>query len=93
MVGILPEHFGFRSIQKGADNYVATWCTVSPPMILICMIVNFTIGGLNDGSVKHKRAGGRFFGRCVSWIPISMKEFYFSLTYLYFSTCSSDSKR
>ena len=93
MVGILPECFGGHYIQRGADNYVATWCTVSPPMTLIFIRVNCTIGGLNNGSIKHKIAGGRFFGRCVSGIPILLKKFYVSLPYLYFSTCSSDSER
>ena len=62
-------------------------------MTLICITVNCTIGGLNNGYIKHKIVGGRIFGRCVTGIPVLLKEFYVSLPYLYFSTCSSDSDR
>ena len=44
-LGISLEDFGMHSIRKGAATYVATGCTVSPPMASICIRACWTLGG------------------------------------------------
>ena len=47
-VGLKFEAFGTHSICKGAATFVASGCTVSPPVVAICIRANWTIGGVKD---------------------------------------------
>ena len=52
---------------------MATGCTVSPHMVSIWLIVNYTLGGIKDRYINYEGAGDKFVGRDVSGITISKK--------------------
>ena len=62
-------------------------------MVFIFLIENLTICGVKYRYIKYEISGDKFVGRWVSALPILLKGFSVSFTYLYLSTCSSDSDR
>ena len=71
--GICPEYFGTHLTRKGVAIFLGTGCTVSPPMVSICLISNWTLGGVQDRYIKYEGAGDQFVGKAVSGIPILKK--------------------
>ena len=43
---------GTHSCRKGVATMVAAWCTVSPPIILICVRAGWLMGGVRDKYLK-----------------------------------------
>ena len=71
---ISVEYFGTHYIRKGAVTLVAKGFTVSLPMALICLRVNWTLGGVKDRYIKYMKSGYQFVGRSVSGLPILKKS-------------------
>ena len=71
--GTSPEDFGMHLIRKCAAKFVATGCTVPPPVASLYLKENWTLWGVKDRYIKYEGAGDQFFGRDVSEIPILKK--------------------
>ena len=62
-VGISPEGFVTRYIQNESAVYVATGCTMSPPIFSIFLRGNWIIDGVKDSHIKYEREGDQFLVR------------------------------
>ena len=61
-------------IRKGSVTFLAKGFTVSLPMALICLRVNWALGGVKDIYIKYMKSGYQFVGRSVSGLPILKKS-------------------
>ena len=69
-LGISVEYFETHYRRKGAATFVATGCTVSPPMASIFLHGNCTLRGVKYRYIKYKKTGDHFVGRVVTGLPI-----------------------
>ncbi len=52
-LGVEKGDLGTHSARKGVGTLVATGCTVSPPIVSICLRMRWTMGGVKDRYLKH----------------------------------------
>ena len=47
-MGVKPGDLGTHSVRKGVATMVASGCTVSPPIVSLCIRVGWVMGGVKD---------------------------------------------
>ena len=57
--GYEPSDFGSHSCRKGVATWVAAECTVSPPIVSLCLRAGWSLGGVKDKYLFHENAGDR----------------------------------
>ena len=83
-LGISVEYFITHFIRKGAATYIATCCTVYPPVASTFLRTNWTSGGVKERYIKYKKSGDQFIGRAVTGLPILKEDLQFTLLILIF---------
>ena len=62
-MGVKICDLGTHSCCKGVATMVAAGCTVSPPIVSICVRAGWVMGGVNDSYLKKESAGDQNVGR------------------------------
>ena len=83
---------GTHSCRKGVATFIASGCTVSPPIAPICIRAGWKIGGQKDTYIFHEAAGDQYVGRCASCLDQLSKEFSVSPPYFDFSHLNDNEK-
>ena len=81
---------GTNSCRKGVVTMVAAGCTLSPPIVSICMSAGWVLGGVKGNYLKIESAGYHNVGRCASCLPILSMDFTVSPPYFDFSGIEYD---
>ena len=75
---------------KGVATMVAAGCTVSPPIVSLCLRAGWTLGGVKDKYLFRKNAGDQYVGRCASCLDQNTTEFAVSPPYFDYSRFDGD---
>ena len=89
-IGVKICDLGTHSCRDGVATMVAVGCTVSPPIVSICVRACWVIGGVKDKYLQRESAGDQHVGRCASYLPILSMDFVVSPPYFYFSGIEDD---
>ena len=65
-LGVKPGGLGTHSVRKGVATMVAAGCTVSPPIVSLCLRVGWIMGGVKDKYLFYEAAGDHYVGRCAT---------------------------
>ena len=65
-LGVEEGNLGAHSCIKGVANLVDACCTVSPPIVLICIIAGWFMVGVKDNYIKRESDGDQCVGRFTS---------------------------
>lgn len=84
-MGIQPGDLGTHSARKGVATLVAAGCTVSPPIISLCLRMGWSMGGVKERYLKHANAGDQAVGRRANLNDPLKKEYAVSCPYFDFS--------
>lgn len=84
-LGVREGDLGTHSCRKGVATMVAAGCTVSPPIVSICIRCGWVMGGVKDRYLKYEAAGDQYVGRCACGLDQLSKEFGISPVYFDFS--------
>ena len=76
--GIEEGDLGTHSCRKGVARMVGAGCTVSPPIVSICIRAGWVMGGVKDRYLKYEAAGDEYVGRCASGLNQLDKSFAIS---------------
>ena len=71
---------------------VASGCTVSPPIVAICIRAGWAMGGVKDKYLNRADAGDQYVGRCASLLSQVTKEFAVSPPYFDFTGLCDEEK-
>ena len=74
-MGVNICDLGTHYCRKGVATMVAAGCTVSPPIVSICVRAGWVMGGVKDKYLKIDSAGNQHVGRCASCLPILSMDF------------------
>ena len=85
-MGVEPGDLGTHSCRKGVGTMVAAGCTVSPPIVSICVRAGWAMGGVKDKYLKRENAGDQYVGRCASCLNQLEKSFGVSPPYFDYSS-------
>ena len=66
---------GTHSCRKGVATMVAAGCTVSPPIVSICVRPGWVMGGVKDKYPNIEIAGDQHVVRCASCLPVLSMDF------------------
>ena len=64
---------------------IAGGCTVSPPIISLCIQAGWSMGGVKERYLKYKSAGGQYVGHCACGLNPLSADFAISPLYFDFS--------
>ena len=64
---------------------VASGCKVSPPIVSLCICVEWVMGGVKNKYLFYKAAGDHYVGRCATTFNRIKKEFAVSPPYFDYS--------
>ena len=84
-IGVNIFDLGTHYYRKGVATMVAAGCTVSPPIVSICVRAGWVMGGVKDKYLKRESAGDQHVVRCASCLPILSMDFPVSPPYFDFS--------
>ena len=84
-MGVKPGDLGTHSVRKGVATMVASGCTVSPPIVSLCIRVGWVMGGVKDKYLFYEAAGDHYVGRCATTLDRLKKEFAVSPPYFDYS--------
>ena len=84
-MGIEAANLGSHSARKGVGSMVAAGCTVSPPIVSLCLRAGWKLGGVKDKYLFRENAGDMYVGRCASGHDVDSKEFAISQAYFDYS--------
>jgi len=88
-MGISPSDIGTHSIRKGVATAVSAGCTVSPPLVSLCLRAGWVLGGVLMRYLKYEAAGDQYVGRCASGLDQLTSEFAISPPYFDYTDVSS----
>ena len=88
IMGYQEGDIGTHSCRKGVATFIASGCTVSPPIAPLCIRAGWVLGGMKDKYIFHENAGDQYVGRCASLLDQLSKEFAVSTPYFDFSELS-----
>lgn len=86
--GFEPTELGTHSTRKGVATSICSGCTMSPPIVSVCIRAGWTMGGVKDRYLKYEAAGDQFVGRCAACLDLLSKDFAISPPYWDFSVAS-----
>ena len=94
-LGVEEGDLGTHSCRKGVATMVAAGCTVSPPIVSICVRAGWVMGGggVKDRYLKRESAGDQYVGRCAAGLDQLSKKFSVSPPYFEFSSINEGLKR
>lgn len=81
LVGFEPSNFGSHSACKGVATWVAGGCTVSPPIVAMCLRAGWSLGGVKDRNLFYVNAGDQYVNHCGSALKTETTEFAISRAY------------
>ena len=90
MLGIEEGGLGTHSCRKGVATMVAAGCTVSPPIVSICIRAGWVMGGVKDRYLKRESAGDQYVGRCAAGMDQLSKSFTISPPYFDFTSIEEE---
>ena len=73
--GFEPSDLGTHSTRKGVATSVSAGCTMSPPIVSVCIRAGWVMGGVKDIYLKYEAAGDQFVGRCASCLDLLSSNF------------------
>ena len=65
-MGVQHGDIGTHSCRKGVGKMVSQGCTISPPIISICIRCGWVMGGVKDKYLKYEATGDQYVGMCAS---------------------------
>ena len=83
--GVEPGDLGTHSTRKGVGTAICAGCTMSPPIVSVCVRCGWVMGGVKDKYLKYEAAGDQFVGRCATLLDLLSKAFAISPPYFDFS--------
>ena len=92
-LGVEDGDLGTHSCRKGVATMVAAGCTVSPPIVSICVRAGWVMGGVKDRYLKRESAGDQYVGRCAAGLDQLSKRFAISPPYFDFTGISEAIER
>ncbi|GFH49053.1 hypothetical protein CTEN210_05529 [Chaetoceros tenuissimus] len=93
-LGIKIKDLGTHSARKGVGTCLASGCTVSPPIVSICLRMGWALGGVLGRYFKHADAGDEFCGRMASLVEKALeKEFAVSCPYFDFTELENEDEK
>ena len=92
-LGVEEGDLGTHSCRKGVATMVAAGCTVSPPIVSICVRAGWVMGGVKDRYLKRESAGDQYVGRCAAGLDQLSKRFSVSPPYFDFSAINEALER
>lgn len=92
-LGVQEGDLGTHSCRKGVATMVAAGCTVSPPIVSLCIRCGWVMGGVKDRYLKYEGAGDQYVGRCASGLDQLSKEFAISPAYFDHSHIEDEMER
>ena len=92
-LGVEDGDLGTHSCRKGVATMVAAGCTVSPPIVSICVRAGWVMGGVKDRYLKRESAGDQYVGRCAAGLDQLCKGFAVSPPYFDFTTIDEELER
>ncbi|GFH55956.1 hypothetical protein CTEN210_12433 [Chaetoceros tenuissimus] len=87
-IGFEKGDLGTHSCRKGVGTMIAAGCTVSPPIVALCVRAGWALGGVKDKYLFRENAGDQYVGRCASGLNQLDKSFAISPPYFDFSKLS-----
>ena len=84
ILGFEKDDLGSHSCRKGVATMIAAGCTVSPPIVALCIRAGWALGGVKDKYLFRENAGDQYVGRCASCLDQLTKEFSVSPPYFDF---------
>jgi hypothetical protein len=91
--GFKQGDLGTHSLRKGVASMVAGGCTVSPPIIPLCIRAGWVIWGVKDKYLFRESAGDQYVSRCASCLDQLTKEFAVSPPYFDFTSLEDEQKK
>ena len=85
-LGYSPEDLGTHSSRKGVGTHCTSGCTVSPPIVALCLRVGWALGGVKDKYLFRENAGDQVVGRYASLHNPLVKDFAVTQPYFDYST-------
>ena len=85
LLGVEEGDLRTHSCRKGVATMVAAGCTVSPPIVSICVRAGWVMGGVKDRYLKRESAGDQYVGRCAAGLDQLSKSFAISPPYFDFT--------
>ena len=92
-LGVEDGDLGTHSCRKGVATMVAAGCTVSPPIVSICVRAGWVMGGVKDRYLKRESAGDQYVGRCATGLDQLSKGFAISPPYFDFTGIEEELER
>ena len=92
-MGVDSFDLGTHSARKGVATLVASGCTISPPIISICLRMGWSMGGVKDRYLKLAEAGDQAVGRRANLSDPLKKEYAISQPYFDFTDIEDASTR
>ena len=93
LLGVEDGDLGTHSCRKGVATMVAAGCTVSPPIVSICVRAGWVMGGVKDRYLKRESAGDQYVGRCAACLDQLNKRFAISPPYFDFTGLGDELER
>ena len=75
MLGVEDGDLCTHLCSKGVATIVVSGCTVSSPIVIICIRACWTMGGVKDWYLKRESAGDQYVGRCAAGMDQLSKSF------------------
>ena len=92
-LGVEDGDLGTHSCRKGVATMVAAGCTVSLPIVSICVRAGWVMGGVKDRYLKRESVGDQYVGRCASGLDQLSKGFAISPPYFDFTGIEEELER
>lgn len=92
-LGVSYGDLGTHSARKGVGTLIAAGCTVSPPIVSLCLRMGWTIGGVKERYLKLADAGDQAVGRRANLSDPHRKEFAVSNPYFDFTSIDDPFER
>ena len=90
LLGVEDGDLGTHSCRKGVITMVAAGCTVSPPIVSICVRAGWVMGEVKDSYLKRESAGNQYVGRCTAGLDQLSKNFAVSPPYFDFTDITEE---
>ena len=92
-VGTDPSEIGTHSARKGVGTLVAAGCTVSPPIVSICLRMGWSLGSVLGRYFKRADAGDQYVGRTAAMQNPLDKFFASSCAYFDYTNIEGEDEK
>ena len=91
--GCSINELGTHSVRKGVAMLVASGCTVSPPIVSLCIRMGWSMGGVKERYLKYAGAGDEAVCRRANLSDPLSDEFAVSPPYFDFSSIQNEAEQ